>query len=99
MTSAKNSKCENFVGEDTPRPPYKVRAFGTRDNALPHPPATPVTKNLATALRSLNIADTERSRKQYGRKNIPVILAARVRKKLNDTQRAILFSWSATGTS
>ena len=23
---------ENFLGEDTPRPPYKVRAFGTRDN-------------------------------------------------------------------
>ena len=96
MTSAKNSKFENFLGEDTPRPPYKVRTFGTRDNALP---ATPVTKNLATALKSLNIADTKRSRKQDGRKNIPVILAARVRKKINDIQCTVLFSRSATGTS
>ena len=49
MTSAKNSvsepqKFETFLGEDTPRPPYKARAFGTRDNA------PLITKNLATAL-------------------------------------------------
>ena len=36
-----------FPGEDTPRPPYKPPAFGTRDNASPAPS---VTKNLATAL-------------------------------------------------
>ena len=38
MTSAENSiseppKSENFLGEDTPKPPYKALAFGTRDNA------------------------------------------------------------------
>ena len=41
------SKLENFLVEDTPRPPYKAPAFGTRDNA---PPPIPVTKNLVTAL-------------------------------------------------
>ena len=35
-----------FPWEDTPRPPYKSPAFGTRDNA----PPSPVTKNLSTAL-------------------------------------------------
>ena len=45
MTSAENSVSEPpnlkiFWG----RPPYKARAFGTRNNA------PPVTKNLATAL-------------------------------------------------
>ena len=38
MTSAENSISEPanlkiFQGEDTPRPPYKARAFGSRDNA------------------------------------------------------------------
>ena len=53
MKSAENSISElppnlnNFVGEYTLRLPCKARAFGIRDNA--HPPATPVTKNLATA--------------------------------------------------
>ena len=57
--------------------------------AIMRPPPL-VTKNLATALKSLiNIAHTKRSRKQDGRKNIPLILAARVRKKINDTQREI----------
>ena len=37
MTSAENrrfgaSKIENFLGEDTPRLPYKALALGTRDN-------------------------------------------------------------------
>ena len=33
------SKLENFLVEDTPRPPYKAPAFGTRDNTPPpfHP--------------------------------------------------------------
>ena len=49
MTSDENrrlgaSKFQNFLGEDTPRPPYKAVAFGTRDNA------PPVTKDLTTAL-------------------------------------------------
>ena len=44
MTSAKNSKFENFLGKDTPRPPYKVRTFGTRDNALPPTPPPPLQK-------------------------------------------------------
>ena len=30
-------KLENFLVEDTPRPPYNAPAFGTRDNALPPP--------------------------------------------------------------
>ena len=34
------------------RPPYKARAFGTRDIAPPPPPLTPVTKKLATTLAS-----------------------------------------------
>ena len=38
MTSAENSVSEPpnlkiFWGEDTPKPPYKVRHFSTRDNA------------------------------------------------------------------
>ena len=38
MTSAENSISEPpnlklFVGEDTPRPPYKARAFGSGENA------------------------------------------------------------------
>ena len=38
MTSAENSISEPpnlkiFWGEDTPRPPYKARAFDSRDNA------------------------------------------------------------------
>ena len=38
MTSAENSVLEppdlkNFLGEYTLRPPYKARAFDTRDNA------------------------------------------------------------------
>ena len=38
MTSAENRrfgafKFEKFLREDTPRPPYKALAFGTRDNA------------------------------------------------------------------
>ena len=38
MTSAENSVLEppdlkKFLGEYTLRPPYKARAFGTRDNA------------------------------------------------------------------
>ena len=37
MTSAEkiaflSLRIENFLGEDTPRTPHKVRAFGTRDN-------------------------------------------------------------------
>ena len=44
------SKLENFLVEDTPRPPYKAPAFGTRDNAPLPPPPIPVTKNLVTAL-------------------------------------------------
>jgi len=86
MTSAKNSKVENFLGEDTPRPPYKVRALA-------------IMFSPRKALKSLNIADTKRSRKQDGRKNISVILAARDRKRINDTQCAIQFSRSATGRS
>ena len=48
-TSAENSISEPAVlkilqGEDTPRPPYKARAFGSRDNAPRY------KKNLATAL-------------------------------------------------
>ena len=35
------SKLENFLVEDTPRPPYKAPAFGTRDNAPPPPPPHP----------------------------------------------------------
>ena len=57
--------------------------------AIMRPPPL-VTKNLATTLKSLiNIAHTKRSRKQDGRKNIPLILAARVRKKINNTRREI----------
>ena len=60
MTSAENSNSEPpnlkiLWGRIlTPRPPYKALAFGTLDNAhhLP-PPPTPVTKNLATALKSV----------------------------------------------
>ena len=42
MTSAENSvseppNVENFLGEETPTPPYKARAFGTRHNAPPPP--------------------------------------------------------------
>ena len=35
-----------FSREDTPRPPFKARAFGTCNNA----PPPPIPKNLATAL-------------------------------------------------
>ena len=43
MTSAENSvseppNLENFLGEETPTPRYKARAFGTSDNASPPPP-------------------------------------------------------------
>ena len=55
MTSAENSVLEppNFLGGRIPPDPLSrlVRAFGTRDNALPpSSPPPPVTKNLATAL-------------------------------------------------
>ena len=61
MTSAENSISEPpnlkiLWGRIlTPRPPYKALAFGTLDNAhhLAPPPPTPVTKNLATALKSV----------------------------------------------
>ena len=80
-----NLQIWNFPGEGYPQTPYKVHAFGTRDNAPPSP-----RYKKPTALKSLiNIAHTKRSRKQDGRKNIPLILAARVRKKINDTQREI----------
>ena len=35
------SKLENFLVEDTPKPPYKAPAFGTRDNAPPPPTPHP----------------------------------------------------------
>ena len=40
--SAENSvseppNLENFLGEETPTPLYKARAFGTSDNAAPTP--------------------------------------------------------------
>ena len=56
MTSAENSISEPpnlkiLWGRIlTPRPPYKAFAFGTLDNAHHLPP---VTKNLATALKSV----------------------------------------------
>ena len=34
MTIAENSVLWGRIPEDTPRPPYKGSAFGTRDNAL-----------------------------------------------------------------
>ena len=49
MTSAENNISETpnlkiFLGEDTPRPPYKALAFGSRDNTPRY------KKKLATAL-------------------------------------------------
>ena len=46
MTSAEKkcfgaSKYENFLGDDTPLPPYKACAFGTHNNFSP-PPPTPL---------------------------------------------------------
>ena len=43
MTSAEKkcfgaSKYENFLGDDTPLPPYKACAFGTHNNFSPPPP-------------------------------------------------------------
>ena len=52
MTSAENSvsKHPNLKILQPPPPPYKARAFGTRDNAPPPPLPTPVQKSLTTAL-------------------------------------------------
>ena len=51
MTSVENNVSEppnlKISQGDTARPPYRARAFGTCDNALP-----PVTKDLATVLHS-----------------------------------------------